>query len=129
MSRENPQKPYHAPGKGDGSYLDSRSDEELLRLANDPLCIEREKCGAFLEQRSAKRERYQAAVSEQKSKADAERAARLEAKRRDLSDNPFDARTEISADAKHVASRVVLHLWILFVLLPIALGILYAILK
>lgn len=52
----------------------------------------------------------------------------------------FDRRTDISADAYHiakcaredsrdVAGRIVKHLWIIFVLLPIVLGILFAILK
>jgi rhodanese-related sulfurtransferase len=31
----------------------------------------------------------------------------------------FDARTEVSADARHIAGRVVKHLWIIFVLLPV----------
>ena len=53
---------------------------------------------------------------------------------------PFDTRTEISADACHIAKcaredsreaaeRIVKHLWIIFVLLPIVLGVLFAILK
>lgn len=54
---------------------------------------------------------------------------RLAAKRAALEANPFDPRTEISADAKHVASRVVTNLWIIFVALPFVLGILYAIFK
>ena len=47
----------------------------------------------------------------------------------------FDARSDVSADAKHIAwavessgRRIVMHLWILFVALPVVLGILYAIL-
>jgi hypothetical protein len=39
--------------------------------------------------------------------------------REELQNNPFDPRTEISADARHIASKIVIHLWILFVLLPI----------
>lgn len=42
---------------------------------------------------------------------------------------PFNPRTEVSADAKHIASRVVMHLWILFVALPVVLIILVQILK
>jgi hypothetical protein len=52
---------------------------------------------------------------------------------------PFDTRTEVSADAYHIvkcaredsreaAGRIVKHLWIIFVLLPVVLGILFAIL-
>jgi hypothetical protein len=40
---------------------------------------------------------------------------------------PFDPRTEVSADAKHIASRIVTHLWIIFIALPIAAWILYEI--
>jgi hypothetical protein len=49
-----------------------------------------------------------------------EKAANREA----AQDNPFNPRTEISADAKHIASRIVTHLWILFVLLPLFVGLL-----
>src|ERR1017187_7948464 len=42
-------------------------------------------------------------------------------------DFPFDPRTKISADARHIASRIVTHLWILFVLLPVILAVLLAI--
>jgi hypothetical protein len=39
---------------------------------------------------------------------------------------PFDPRTEVSADAIHIASRIVMHLWIIFVLLPfVAVLLLY----
>jgi hypothetical protein len=52
---------------------------------------------------------------------------------------PFDRRTEVSADAYHIvkraredsreaAGRIIKHLWIIFVLLPVVLGILFAIL-
>ena len=52
-------------------------------------------------------------------------AQRLADRRQALQDNPFDPRTEISADAIHIASRVVTHLWIIFVLLPFVLGLLW----
>ena len=64
-----------------------------------------------------------------------------------LSANPFDSRREVSADARHiadnytsftrnevsadaryVAGKIVSHMWIIFVLLPVVLGILFAIL-
>jgi hypothetical protein len=52
-----------------------------------------------------------------------------------LAQTLFDPRSDVSADAKHIASaversgrRIVTHLWILFVALPVVLGILYAIL-
>jgi hypothetical protein len=56
------------------------------------------------------------------AKRRAEKAADLEA-------NPFNPRTEVSADARHVADRIVKHLWIIFVVLPFVLAILYEILK
>ncbi len=80
------------------------SDEDLSKWAADPYCIEREECAAELAARSTKR--------------DSDRIAVI-AKREELQSNPFDPRTEISADAKHIAGRIVTHLWILFVLLPI----------
>jgi len=69
----------------------------------------------------------------------AKRAAKLEESREayrqrqsehreDLENNPFDPRTEVSADAKHIASRIVTHLWILFVLLPVIIGVLLEVL-
>ncbi len=61
--------------------------------------------------------------------------------------NPFDSRNEVSADARHIAEnqilltrnevsadaryiagKIVSHMWIIFVLLPVVLGILFAIL-
>jgi hypothetical protein len=41
----------------------------------------------------------------------------------------FNPRTEISADARHIARRVVINLWIIFVALPLALALLYVALK
>jgi hypothetical protein len=61
-------------------------------------------------------------------KAMAAKQQRLSERRQQLQDNPFDARTEISADAIHIASRIVKHLWIIFVLLPFVAVVLWAIL-
>jgi hypothetical protein len=58
----------------------------------------------------------------------ADRQTQIELKRKELHENPFDPRTEVSADARHIANKVVTHLWILFVALPIVLAILYSIL-
>lgn len=49
-------------------------------------------------------------------------------KMEEVADPPFAARTEISADARYVAGRIVKHLWIIFVALPFVLATLYAIL-
>jgi len=43
--------------------------------------------------------------------------------------NTFDPRTEVSADAKHVADKIVRHLWTIFVLLPVVSIILYEMAK
>jgi hypothetical protein len=45
-------------------------------------------------------------------------------RRQELQENPFNPRTEVSADA----NKIVKHLWIIFVLLPLVLWILYSIL-
>jgi hypothetical protein len=60
--------------------------------------------------------------------AEAAYKAKLEAARLASANNPFDSRTEVSADARHIAGHIVKHLWIIFVLLPVVLGILFAIL-
>jgi len=91
------------------------SDEQLEKWATDPNCIQKETCADALAKRLAKRESDKA-----------ERQAARAAKREELRDNPFDPRTEISADARHIAGKIVTHLWILFVLLPIIIGILLA---
>lgn len=36
---------------------------------------------------------------------------------------PFDPRTDISADGRYIANRIVLNLWIIFVVIPVFLGI------
>lgn len=65
--------------------------------------------------------------------AAAANAAKTEAARLASAANPFDPRSEVSADAYYIAERVsgriVKHLWIIFVLLPVVLGILFALLK
>ena len=114
MAKEKSAK-YHVESKAAAYVLYRASDAELEKWATDPDCIEMEVCAEALAKRIAERE--------------AERVgheAALAAKRQELQDNPFDPRTEISADAKHIASRVVTHLWILFVLLPVIAVILLA---
>lgn len=59
---------------------------------------------------------------------DAERKAAKElAKRERLAQNPFDPRDEISADARHIANRIVLNLWILLLIIPLIAVILVSI--
>lgn len=85
--------------------LHGASEAQLQQYSTDPNCIEMEEWARILADRKAKR--------------DAARVALL--------DNPFDPRTEISADAKHIAGRIVTHMWVLFVLLPFIVGVLLAI--
>jgi hypothetical protein len=113
---------YHADGNADEWALVNASDEQLERWSKDPDCIEKDKCAAYFAQRLATRASNEAALREKM------RAA-LAAKRAELQDNPFDPRTEVSADARHIARKVVMHLWILFVALPLVLAILLSILK
>jgi hypothetical protein len=47
----------------------------------------------------------------------------------ELAEVPFRPRTEVSADAQYIAERIIKHLWIIFVLLPVVLGIIFEILK
>ena len=41
------------------------------------------------------------------------------------SDGPVNPRSEVSADAKYVAGRIVTHMWILGFILPVVFGLLY----
>ena len=52
-----------------------------------------------------------------------------EAERQESLAKQFDPRTEVSADAQHIAGKIVKHMWIIFVLLPVVLAILLAMLK
>jgi hypothetical protein len=111
-------KSYHARGRGETWSLNQQSEEQIEKWANDPLCIERELCAAYLVESIALREA--AAI---------ERSEELSARRDSLAQNPFDPRTEVSADARHIAGRVVTALWIIFVLLPSVLEIIFLLLK
>ncbi len=108
---------YHAQSSNNWGIAYATT-EELQRWSEDPNCIEKEECARILAERLVKEEALRL-----------EREQRLAAKRGLLEENPFDPRTELSADARHIASRIVTNLWIIFVALPFVLGILYAILK
>jgi hypothetical protein len=88
------------------------TNEQLEQWAADPNCIEQELCATFI----AKRKQTTSGLTETSRPATTQMT-------------PFDPRTEVSADARHIADKIVMHLWILFVALPIALAILYSILK
>lgn len=42
---------------------------------------------------------------------------------------PFDARNEVSADARHIASHIIKHMWIIGVGLPVVAALLIVALK
>jgi hypothetical protein len=94
------------------------SDQELEKWANDPNCYETETCAKELAERLARRR----ATEGDRQEASAAVQQRLSERRQAIQDNPFDPRTEVSADAIHIASRIVKHLWIIFVLLPFAIA-------
>ncbi|MFY9560860.1 MAG: hypothetical protein WAQ52_11550 [Terriglobales bacterium] len=89
--------------------INSAPDEELEKWASDGDCNQRIVCIS--------------ALSKRRNPSDqAARAARLQ-------QNPFDPRNEVSEDAQYIAGRIVKHLWIIIVLLPLVLGVLFVILK
>jgi hypothetical protein len=109
---------YHA-AKDDSEWaILAASSEDLHRWASDPNCIEKEQCAAVLAQRLEKEKLFRL----EKQKRNAEKRALLQ-------EDPFDPRTEVSADARYTAGQIVKHLWIILVVLPFILGILYEILK
>jgi hypothetical protein len=119
MKETNQAKRYHVK-----RFITGASIEELEKWALDPSCAETEECANLLIERREEREKFRA-------KRDAARAAQLERlseRRKELEANPFDARTEVSADAKHIASRIVTHLWILFILVPVIIAVLLIVL-
>jgi hypothetical protein len=129
MNETNEPKRYHVNRRFQPKFdvVSNASDEELQKWATDPNCLDMELCARTLAERLADREKVRA---QRHAARDAEEQ-RLSRKRQSLQDNPFDPRTEISADAKRIAGRIdriVTHLWILFVLLPVILGLLYALL-
>lgn len=110
---------YHAGDvAADPSSISYASFEQLQRWANDPNCIERAQCAIVLKEKIAAAEARRS-----------EHEQRLLQRRTQLLDNPFDPRTEISADARHIATKIVTHLWFLLVGLPIILGLLWQALK
>jgi hypothetical protein len=103
-------------------WLKGASVEELEKWAADPNCFEMVTCASLLAEKHTEREQRHAKLEETR----ATKRERLIERRKELEADPFDPRTEISADAKHIASRIITHLWILFVLLPIIAVVLFA---
>lgn len=108
--------------------LEAATDEQLEKWSNDPNCKEHDNAADELSDRRTRRGKQQVYAKDLEARREKLRLERT-ARREELAENPFDPRTEISADAKHIAGRIVTNLWIIFVLLPGVLGILYALLK
>jgi hypothetical protein len=129
MNGPNEKNQYHIRKKQTQPVEDrirQASRQELEKWANDPNCIEMELCATELADRQAKRENSQPAkavegrlLTEQK----------LPWSRQGSEEHPFNPRTEVSADAKHIASKIVTHLWIIFILLPLICLLLWELVK
>ena len=117
MAEPNEANRYHAKAEL-LQLIGAVSDQELEKWATDRNCYEMEACARELAERLAKRSVTEAA----RQAASAAEQRRLSERRQAIQDNPFDPRTEVSADAKHIASRIVKHLWIIFVLLPFVIA-------
>ncbi|HEY1256019.1 MAG TPA: hypothetical protein VGF01_14685 [Terracidiphilus sp.] len=112
-----------------GWPLDSAPDDQLEQWAADPDCVERDQCRTYLAERLAKRGTLEPELQRAIAARQDEWRIAGAAKREDLQNNPFDALTEVSADARHIAGTIVKQLWIIFVALPFVLAILYGILR
>lgn len=100
-------------------------DEELLRASADPDCTNQQEC---LETLAHRRQRREQAAENVRNRTEQEKEHRAQV-RAELADNPFDPRNEVSQDAIYIAKRIITHLWIIFVLLPVVLVIVYELLK
>jgi hypothetical protein len=115
-------KKYHADEMAAPWALSKVSDEQLEKWGRDPDCIEMEVCAKALIERIAKREadrvKFQTATA---------------AKRKELQDNPFDPRTDVTANTRYIVKKIVTHFWILFavcfVLLPFMIGVVLGVVK
>jgi len=93
----------HLDPDSKAGLINSASDEELEQWASDPDCNQKLLAATALAKRNY-------------GKIDPARTHRRP---------EFNARTEVSADAR----QIVKHLWIIFVALPFILAVLYEILK
>jgi hypothetical protein len=84
-------------------FLNVSTLDQLEKWAADPNCNQQAECTSVIGQR------------QEQLRARAERLAL----------NPFDSRTEVSADAR----RIVLNMWIIMVVLPFVVGIVIAVMK
>jgi hypothetical protein len=84
-------------------FLNCSTLDQLQAWAADPNCNQKAECASLIEKRR----------DQLKARADR------------LALNPFDPRTEVSADAK----RIVLNMWIILVILPFVVGIVIAVMR
>lgn len=115
--------------------------QELEKWAHDPNCIEMELCA----QESARRQNkptepdaskpapfpgYQDGLKSSGVQKTPSRPAKADEWHRPYQQqDPFNQRTEVSADAKYVASHIVKNLWIISALLPFVIGLFWYLMK
>jgi hypothetical protein len=101
--------------------LNSKSDSQLEEYIVDQRCNQRWDCEKALAER---RRTGRGGPGSEVADGTGEIAAELK-----VEPIPFNPRRDVSADAVYIAGHIVKHLWIIFVLLPLVLGVLFAILK
>ena len=119
--------------------LKTLSDTELEAYISDPDALYHDAAKQERERRQTVRYQYGMTPADAKPADEAQatrekiqRLLKTEQKQAADPDLPFDPRTDVSADAKLIAAgadRIVNHMWIIAVLLPIALGVLFGILR
>lgn len=111
------------------------SDEQLRRWASDPYCNQKFLCDAAL----AREDISALLVTPQAPRPKNDQALGMSdptLTNAQLAQMLFDPRSDVSADARHIAAavewsgrRIVKHLWIIFVALPFVLAVLWAAMK
>jgi hypothetical protein len=139
MSATDDQNRYHIPKEATQPVEDrirQASRRELEKWSDDPNCFEMELCAKEFARRQSPSEPVAPAPEPYPGYSDALKSSGAReqvqavwgvADQRPTSqwqDNSFNPRTEVSADAKYIASRIVKHLWIIFVILPFVAAVL-----
>ncbi|HXB70975.1 MAG TPA: hypothetical protein VNY05_22260 [Candidatus Acidoferrales bacterium] len=128
---------YHIPKEADQPVEDrirQATKQELEKWANDSNCFDTELCAAELADRQNRSERKQGWDTVFKKEGQLLNRNPVEGQllperklpwsTKGSEEHSFNPRTEVSADAKYIASRIVKHLWIIFVLLPFVAAVL-----
>jgi len=138
MSRLNEDSRYHIPKEPTQPVEDrirQATQKELEKWSNDQDCFEMELCAKERARRHQPTERlppppdpfpgYQDALKSSGGQEPPTQPAKADEWHRPYSQqDTFNPRTEVSADARYIASRIVKHLWIIFVLLPFVAALL-----